>query len=96
MGNDHILCLQVVVFHVVKHPKFPWYTQCTTYYSFPSQEYELAYFLFGMFFMYLGPFIIIVVLYCGIVIELIKRHKEYSHELLNQNGGQFFPIPVYH
>ncbi|OXA61383.1 Gonadotropin-releasing hormone II receptor [Folsomia candida] len=78
---------QVVFFQVEHHPVFTWYTQCVVYSSLPTKTHTFAYFLFGMFFTYLGPFIIILILYCGIVIELIKRHKESKGQMNSRNGG---------
>ena len=68
---------QTVVFHVEKHPQFQWYEQCVTIFftSTLSREYEFYYFLMGMIFLYVLPFIVILVTYGGIIWHLHTKSR---------------------
>ena len=68
---------QTVVFHVEKHPQFQWYEQCVTIFftSTLSREYEFLYFLMGMMFLYVLPFIVILVTYGGIIWHLHTKSR---------------------
>jgi len=47
-----------------------------TYNSFPSPEIELAYNLFGFFFLYAFPMIMIVVCYCAVLCKMNQMREE--------------------
>ena len=64
---------QTYVFHVEKHPKYPWYEQCVTFGSFSSRLYEFLYFFMGMIFLYILPLLVIMVTYGGIIKHLHQK-----------------------
>ncbi|XP_046399245.1 adipokinetic hormone/corazonin-related peptide receptor variant I-like [Ischnura elegans] len=67
---------QVAIFHVERHPNFTWFEQCVTFNSFPSNEYELTYSLFGMVMMYGLPLVIITFSYISILAEIFRRSRD--------------------
>ncbi|XP_040581282.1 adipokinetic hormone/corazonin-related peptide receptor variant I [Lepeophtheirus salmonis] len=77
---------QMYIFHVESHPKYPWYTQCVTFNSFPSQAYETAYTIFGMIMMYLFPLIVIIVTYTIILTTIFKKSNASRNESRNNTG----------
>ena len=83
-----LVSFQMVIFHVEKHPSFPWFTQCVTFNFFPSNAHELVYNLFNLTAMYLAPLIIIIIAYTLILVEITKKSRE-SHSKLN-NHSSFF------
>uniref|UniRef100_A0A1Y1LEK9 G-protein coupled receptors family 1 profile domain-containing protein n=2 Tax=Photinus pyralis TaxID=7054 RepID=A0A1Y1LEK9_PHOPY len=66
---------QAVVFHVEIHPNVTWYKQCITYHSFPTDEYELVYLIFGMVAMYAFPLIVFIYCYGAILLEIFRRSR---------------------
>ena len=100
---------QMVVFHVEKHPDYPWYEQCVTFNTFSSRLHEFFYFLMGMVFLYVLPLLVILVCYGGIIFHLhrkssplttcIKRPKEDEKWTppVEEEGklDQIFGLPCY-
>ncbi|CAL8069182.1 unnamed protein product [Orchesella dallaii] len=76
----------VLIFHVESHPKFPWYTQCVDFNAFSKPEYELMYRIFGMVMMYALPFILLVVLYGSIAVELYKLSRSSATSFQTPDG----------
>jgi hypothetical protein len=64
---------QTFIFHLDRHPDYPWYEQCVTFGTFNSRLYEFLYFFMGMIFLYILPFVVIIVTYGGIIIHLHKK-----------------------
>ncbi|XP_031345961.1 gonadotropin-releasing hormone II receptor-like isoform X2 [Photinus pyralis] len=73
---------QAVVFHVEIHPNVTWYKQCITYHSFPTDEYELVYLIFGMVAMYAFPLIVFIYCYGAILLEIFRRSRVEGAHLL--------------
>jgi len=71
------------VFHVESHPDFSWYKQCVTFNSFASPLAELAYNLFGFFFLYVFPMLMIIFCYSSILLEM---HRVARLQNGKQNG----------
>ncbi|KAK7017018.1 hypothetical protein SK128_019762 [Halocaridina rubra] len=71
---------QMIIFHVEKHPEFPWFEQCVTFNSFPSPTYELIYMAVGFVAMYALPLTTIVFCYGSIVIVLYKKDDYTSYK----------------
>lgn len=67
---------QSVIFHVDRHPKYPWFTQCVTFHFFPTTAHELAYNLFNLATLYGLPLIIISVSYCSILYQITKKTRQ--------------------
>ncbi|ROT84956.1 putative adipokinetic hormone receptor isoform X2 [Penaeus vannamei] len=64
---------QTMIFHVEKHPEYPWFEQCVTFNSFPSPTVELMYNVAGFLAMYAVPLCTIVFCYGSIVIVLYRK-----------------------
>lgn len=73
-----ILCSfpQILVFHVERHPLYPWYEQCVTFNAFHTRAQELGYYFFCMFMMYTLPLLVIVFSYASILAEIYRRSRE--------------------
>uniref|UniRef100_T1J812 G-protein coupled receptors family 1 profile domain-containing protein n=1 Tax=Strigamia maritima TaxID=126957 RepID=T1J812_STRMM len=78
-----ILCSvpQSVVFHVQRHPDYPFFEQCVTFNSFPTDNHELAYNMFCMLAMYGVPLLVIVFVYTRILCEISNKSRETRDEL---------------
>nr|WNE31494.1 GnRHR1-A subtype [Haliotis discus hannai] len=72
---------QSVIFHVEKHPVYPWFTQCVTFNFFPTPIHELAYNLFHVIAVYGMPLLIITVSYSLILCEISKKSRQSKNEL---------------
>ncbi|XP_041376293.1 gonadotropin-releasing hormone II receptor-like [Gigantopelta aegis] len=72
---------QSVIFHVERHPKHTWFTQCVTFNFFPTPVHELAYNLFNVIAVYALPLLIISVAYSLILCEISKKSKQSRNEL---------------
>ncbi|XP_071100594.1 adipokinetic hormone/corazonin-related peptide receptor variant I-like isoform X2 [Haliotis cracherodii] len=72
---------QSVIFHVEKHPVYPWFTQCVTFNFFPTPIHELAYNLFHVIAVYGMPLLIITVSYSLILCEISKKSRQSKDEL---------------
>ncbi|XP_071168003.1 adipokinetic hormone/corazonin-related peptide receptor variant I-like isoform X4 [Mytilus edulis] len=73
---------QSVIFHVDRHPKYTWFTQCVTFNFFPTTAHELAYNLFNLTTLYGLPLIIISVSYCSILYQISKKTRQSKEEAL--------------
>ena len=70
------VCFQSVIFHIERHPSYPWFSQCVTFNFFPSSAHEMAYNLFNITAMYLAPLIVIIVAYTLILCEMSRKSRE--------------------
>ena len=75
-----MFALQSVIFHVERHPKHTWFTQCVTFNFFPTPVHELAYNLFNVIAVYALPLLIISVAYSLILCEISKKSKQSRSE----------------
>jgi hypothetical protein len=78
--------LQVVIFHVERHPKFTWYEQCVAFNMFPTQLHELTYRVLGMIMMYGLPLVVIIISYACILAEIFRRYQ------LSPDGALFHTL----
>ena len=85
---------QSVIFHVQRHPYFPWFTQCVTYDFFPSVSHEMAYNLFNITAMYLAPLVVIIIAYSLILCEIYRQSKEVKGKCIHMFTGSKIP-PCY-
>ncbi|XP_074651683.1 adipokinetic hormone/corazonin-related peptide receptor variant I-like [Tubulanus polymorphus] len=67
---------QSVIFHVERHPDYPWFTQCVTFNFFPTNGHELAYNLFNLVTVYGIPLVAIIVCYSLILCEMSKKYRQ--------------------
>ncbi|KAJ8304005.1 hypothetical protein KUTeg_017588, partial [Tegillarca granosa] len=65
-----------VIFHVERHPKYTWYTQCVTFNFFPTPKHELAYNLFNVITVYALPLVIITTSYSLILYSISKNARQ--------------------
>ena len=69
-------CLQMFIFHVEKHPKFPWYEQCVSFNTFTSRTHEMLYVVISMVLMYALPLCIFIFTYGSIIYEIAQRSRQ--------------------
>jgi gonadotropin-releasing hormone receptor len=69
------LLLQIVIFHVERHPKVTWYEQCVAFNMFPTKLHELSYRVLGMAMMYGLPLVVIIISYACIIAEILRRYQ---------------------
>lgn len=74
------LVLQMVIFHVERHPNVTWYEQCVAFNMFPTKLHELTYRVLGMAMMYGLPLVVIIISYACIIAEIFRRYQ------LSQDG----------
>ena len=67
--------LQVVIFHVERHPNVTWYEQCVAFNMFPTKLHELTYRVLGMIMMYGLPLVVIIISYACIIAEIFRRYQ---------------------
>jgi hypothetical protein len=67
--------LQVVIFHVERHPNVTWYEQCVAFNMFPTKTYEMTYRILGMIMMYGLPLVLITISYACIIAEIFRRYQ---------------------
>jgi gonadotropin-releasing hormone receptor len=67
--------LQVVIFHVERHPNVTWYEQCVAFNMFPTKLHELTYRVLGMVMMYGLPLVVIIISYACIIAEIFRRYQ---------------------
>jgi len=67
--------LQVVIFHVERHPKVTWYEQCVAFNMFPTKLHEMTYLALGMIMMYGLPLVVIIISYACILAEIFRRYQ---------------------
>jgi gonadotropin-releasing hormone receptor len=67
--------LQVVIFHVERHPNVTWYEQCVEFNMFPTKLHQLTYRVLGMIMMYGLPLVVIIISYACILAEIFRRYK---------------------
>jgi gonadotropin-releasing hormone receptor len=67
--------LQVVIFHVERHPNVTWYEQCVAFNMFPTKLHELTYRVLGMIMMYALPLVVIIISYACIIAEIFRRYQ---------------------
>ncbi|XP_032681188.1 gonadotropin-releasing hormone II receptor-like [Odontomachus brunneus] len=73
-----ILCSfpQILVFHLETHPYYIHFTQCVTFNTYSSPQYERFYFFFGMTTMFWFPLCVIFYTYTSIFMEICRRSNE--------------------
>ncbi|GFO14810.1 gonadotropin-releasing hormone receptor [Plakobranchus ocellatus] len=79
-----------VIFHVERHPQFPWFQQCVTFNFFPTPDHELAYNLFSIIALYGLPLFIITSAYCVILCRISKKSRQSKGEVsarMYDDGG---------
>ena len=59
----------------MSHPVHTWYTQCVTFGSFPSEDWERIYIIFGMVMIYLLPLVVIVLTYSVILYTILDKSR---------------------
>jgi hypothetical protein len=69
------LVLQMVIFHVERHPNVTWYEQCVAFNMFPTKLHELTYRVLGMAMMYGLPLLMIIISYACIIAEIFRRYQ---------------------
>jgi hypothetical protein len=69
------LVLQIVIFHVERHPNVTWYEQCVAFNMFPTKLHELTYRVLGMAMMYGLPLVVIIISYACIIAEILRRYQ---------------------
>jgi gonadotropin-releasing hormone receptor len=69
------MLLQVVIFHVERHPNVTWYEQCVAFNMFPTKLHELTYRVLGMVMMYGLPLVVIITSYACILAEIFRRYQ---------------------
>jgi hypothetical protein len=79
--------LQVVIFHVERHPTVTWYEQCVAFNMFPTKLHELTYRVLGMIMMYGLPLVVIIISYACILAEIFRRYQ------LSPDGTPFCALP---
>ncbi|CAG7837944.1 unnamed protein product [Allacma fusca] len=72
LGSTICSLPQAVIFHVERHPRAQWFEQCVTFNFFTSTGTELAYSVFGFFFLYGFPLAMIISCYSCILYEIFK------------------------
>ena len=67
----------------MSHPVHTWYTQCVTFGSFPSEDWERIYIIFGMVMIYLLPLMVIVLTYSVILYTILDKSRNgmYSQKI---------------
>ncbi|KAI8750674.1 gonadotropin-releasing hormone II receptor, partial [Biomphalaria glabrata] len=60
---------QSIIFHIERHPNFPWFLQCVTFNFFQNESQELAYDMFSFVAVYVNPLLVIVTAYTLILIK---------------------------
>ena len=67
----------------MSHPVHTWYTQCVTFGSFPSEDWERIYIIFGMVMIYLLPLVVIVLTYSVILYTILDKSRNgmYSQKI---------------
>ncbi|KAJ8918060.1 hypothetical protein NQ315_011517 [Exocentrus adspersus] len=85
LPNNLIVC---VIFRVMKHPKYPNYTQCVALDYFSSTAHEVAYNLVCVMFLYFIPLLVIVVAYSAIMYEICKNSKGTQGESYRASNGR--------
>jgi hypothetical protein len=75
--KSHVTCpvLQIVIFHVERHPNVTWYEQCVAFNMFPTKLHELSYRVLGMAMMYGLPLVVIIISYACIIAEIFRRYQ---------------------
>jgi hypothetical protein len=75
--QNHVTCpvLQIVIFHVERHPNVTWYEQCVAFNMFPTKLHELSYRVLGMAMMYGLPLVVIIISYACIIAEIFRRYQ---------------------
>ncbi|XP_008556953.1 adipokinetic hormone/corazonin-related peptide receptor variant I [Microplitis demolitor] len=87
-----VLCSapQTLVFHVQRHPDFPWYEQCITYhFLFSNVTQEVGYSVFSMIMMYCFPLVVIIYTYTSILIEIHSKTRENSKDKIRRSSIGF-------
>ncbi|XP_057341367.1 adipokinetic hormone/corazonin-related peptide receptor variant I-like [Microplitis mediator] len=87
-----VLCSapQMLVFHVQRHPDFPWYEQCITYhFLFSNVTQEVGYSVFSMIMMYCFPLVVIIYTYTSILIEIHSKTRENSKDKIRRSSIGF-------
>ncbi|XP_055898593.1 adipokinetic hormone/corazonin-related peptide receptor variant I-like [Biomphalaria glabrata] len=64
---------QSIIFHIERHPNFPWFLQCVTFNFFQNDSQELAYDMFSFVAVYVNPLLVIVMAYTLILIKLSRQ-----------------------
>jgi hypothetical protein len=82
--------LQVVIFHVERHPNVTWYEQCVAFNMFPTKMHELTYRVLGMVMMYGLPLVVIIISYACILAEIFRRYQ------LSPDGTPFSTLFCFH